>query len=169
MKEKFHLSEEGVKIVQKEMVRYETKKSCLVPCLFQIQKEKGWVSPEAVSWLSEQTGIPETQVEEVLSFYTLFNKKPVGQLHVQVCCNVSCAMQGARELTEKLCETFQVREGEVSDNGTWTVSRVECLGACDQAPVMQVNDKYLGKLKLDKALRLLNEMKKGEDSWNKNS
>ena len=153
--QKFILSEEGMALVKKEMTRYETKLSCLIPCLYQIQKEKGWVSTTAMRWLSEQTGIPESHIQEVLMFYTLFNKKPVGKFHVQVCCNVSCFMQGGPELVKRICEAFQVKEGEVSADGNWTVSRVECLGACDLAPVMQVNDRYLGKLKGERAIHVL--------------
>ena len=151
----FTLSKEGGAFIKKEMTRYETKLSCLIPCLYQIQKEKGWVSPKAVSWLSRQTNIPATHIQEVLMFYTLFNKKPVGKFHIQVCCNVSCCLQGSRELTQKICEAFQVKEGEVSADGNWTVSRVECLGACELAPVMQVGNQYLGKLKGERAVHVL--------------
>lgn len=153
--QKFTLSKEGMALIKKEMTRYEIKLSCLIPCLYQIQKEKGWISPAAVRWLSKQTNLPEAHIQEVLMFYTLFNKKPMGKFHVQVCCNVSCFMQGGRELVKRICDTFQVREGEVSADGNWTVSRVECLGACDLAPVMQVNDQYLGKLKGERAIHVL--------------
>ena len=152
----FQLSKEGVELIKKEMSRYETKLSCLIPSLWQIQKEKGWVSKEAVRWLSKLTQIPTAPIFEVLMFYTLFNKKPVGKLHVQVCGNVSCALNGSREIMEKLCENFKLKEGELSPCGNWTISKVECLGACDEAPVIQVNtDDYIGKVKKDEALSLL--------------
>ena len=153
--QEFTLSEEGVALIKKEMGRYETKLSCLIPCLYQIQKEKGWISSKAVRWLSEQTSIPESHIQEVLMFYTLFNKKPVGKFHIQVCCNVSCFMQGGPELVKRICEAFQIKEGEVSADGNWTVSRVECLGACDLAPAIQVGDRYLGKLKGERAIHVL--------------
>ena len=159
--EAFTLSKEGVDLVQREMSRYETKLSCLIPCLYRIQKEKGWISPLAVSWLSKQTDIPESHIQEVALFYTLFNKKPVGKFHIQVCCNVSCCLQGARDLLKQICSSFQVKEGETSADGNWTVSRVECLGACDLAPVIQVNDRdYLGKLKGDRAVQVLRNLTK---------
>ena len=151
----FNLSQEGRDLIKKEMSRYETKLSCLIPCLWQIQKEKGWVSKTAVLWLSKEVGIPESQIYEVLMFYSMFNKKPVGKFHIQVCANVSCAMQGARELMKELCSAFNVKEGEKSTCGNWTVSKVECLGACDEAPVIQLNDEYIGKVKKDKALAFL--------------
>ena len=153
--ELFTLSNEGKEIIVKEMKRYETKLSCLIPCLWQIQKEKGWISKKAVSWLSKETQIPESHIFEILMFYTLFNKKPVGKFHIQVCTNVSCALHGGRELVKELCQALRITEGEVSVCGNWTISKVECLGACDEAPVIQLNDQYIGKMKKDSALFLL--------------
>lgn len=157
--QKFDLSKEGLNLIQREMTRYETKLSCLIPSLYQIQKEKGWVPPEAVLWLSEKTGIPESKIHEILMFYTLLNKKPVGKFHVQVCSNVSCALAGARELTLGLCESLQVKEGEMRSDGECTVSRVECLGACDQAPVVQINEDRFDKMTLQETLSVLKEQK----------
>ncbi|MBC6415661.1 MAG: NAD(P)H-dependent oxidoreductase subunit E [Bdellovibrionales bacterium] len=151
----FSLSKKGLEIVQKEMTRYETKLSCVIPCLWQIQKEKGWISKSAVSWLSQITQIPESHIFEVLMFYTMFNKQPVGKYHIQVCTNVSCALKGSRELVDELCKNLKVKENEKSVCGTWTVSRVECLGACDEAPVIQLNDEYLGKIKKEDMLSFL--------------
>lgn len=153
--ELFTLSNESKEIIVKEMNRYETRLSCLIPCLWQIQTEKGWVSNGAVSWLSKETQIPESHILEVLMFYTLFNKKPVGKFHIQVCTNVSCALHGGRELVKELCQALHIEEGEVSACGNWTISRVECLGACDEAPVIQLNDQYIGKMEKDSALFLL--------------
>ena len=144
----FQLSEEGLAFVKKELTRYETKRSAILPCLYRVQKENGgWVSPEAVSHLSKVMDIPEAYINEVLLFYTMYNKRPVGKLHIQVCCNLSCAMNGGRELMKHLCQSFNAKEGEMSAGGEVTISRVECLGACDIAPMAQVNDKYVGPLK----------------------
>ena len=159
--QKFHLSKEGLGLIKKEMTRYETKLSCLVPSLYQIQKEKGWVSPEAVAWLSKKTNILESKIQEVLMFYTLFNKKPVGKFHIQVCLNVSCALAGARELLFHLCKNLQVKKGEMRSDGECTVNHVECLGACDQAPVAQINEDRFDKLTVEKVLSILKERKNG--------
>ena len=151
----FSLSKEGRDLIQSEMRRYETKLSCLIPSLYQIQKEKGFVPQEAVPWLSAQTGIPVSKIYEVLMFYTMFHKKPVGRFHVQVCRNISCSMQGGRELLKSLCKAFQVKEGERSACGNWTFSSAECLGACDLAPVIQAGDKYFGKMNGKEAVAAL--------------
>ncbi len=140
-KDSFKLSKEGLSFVKKQLNRYETKRSAILPCLYRVQKENGgWISSSAVSYLSEVMEIPSADINEVLTFYTLYNRRPVGRLHVQVCCNLSCAMNGSRELFQNLCKHFQVNPKEVSADGLVSLSRVECLGACEMAPVAQVND-----------------------------
>ena len=156
-KNRFSLSKEGLALIKKEMGRYEAKRSCLIPCLYQIQREKGWIPPEAVPWLSGQTNLPESHIYEVLTFYTLFNKKPVGRVHIQVCRNVSCFLRGGRDLAERLCRRLQIKEGERSADGSWTLSLVECLGACDEAPALQLNDELLGKMTEEKAIRAIRD------------
>ena len=141
------------------MLRYETKRSAILPCLYRVQKEnKGWVPPSAVSYLSRVMNLPEAWIEEVLKFYTLYNTHPVGRLHIQICCNLSCAMNGSRELAKQLCQEFNVKEGQVSADGAVTVRRVECLGACDIAPMAQVNDKYIGPLKKETVVQQIKQL-----------
>jgi NADH-quinone oxidoreductase subunit E len=154
----FNLSKATDDVIKKELTRYESKYSAIIPSLYQVQKEKGWVPPEAIPYLSKAMGIPEAHISEVLCFYTMFNQKPVGKLHVQVCTNISCAMNGGRQLADHLCKHFGVKPGEVSKDGKITVSKVECLGSCGTAPMMQVNDKYLENLTPEKAIELLKEM-----------
>ena len=151
----FKLSEEGVAFVKKELNRYEDRKSAIIPALYRVQKENGWVSPESVTFLSGLMDLPESAIDEVATFYTMFNRQPVGKFHVQVCCNVSCAMNGGRELADHLCQTFGIKDGDISQDGRYTITRVECLGACDKAPMMQVNDDYHEGLDNDKAVQIL--------------
>lgn len=156
----FKLSEEGMAFVKKELNRYEDKKSAIIPSLFRAQVEnKGWVSPEVISHLSQLMDIPESAIDEVSTFYTMFNKQPVGKFHVQVCCNISCSMNGGRELADYICKTFDIQDGDISKDGRYTVSRVECLGACDKAPMMQVNDDYHEGLTEEKAVEILRGLK----------
>jgi NADH-quinone oxidoreductase subunit E len=154
----FELSKEGQEFVKKELSRYETTYSAIIPCLYRVQKETGWVPPEAVPYLSKMMDLPEAHINEVLYFYTMFNKKPVGKLHVQVCTNISCSMNGGRELTDAICKHYGVKEEEISKDGKVTISRVECLGSCGTAPMMQVNDRYFENLTAESALKILKEM-----------
>lgn len=146
----FKLSSEGIEFVKKELERYETKLSAVLPCLYRVQDEnEGWVSPECVAYLSRLMDISESEIYEVLTFYTMFNKKPVKPLHVQVCCNVSCAMQGSRKILEEL---------KKQNHPNVDVSAVECLGSCDTAPVLQINrEPYMEKAELEQITKTIQE------------
>ena len=103
--------------------------------------------------------VPDRWVQEVMTFYTMFNQKPVGKHHVQVCCNISCAMNGGRELADHIEKSLGAEGGRVSSDGKYKVSRVECLGSCGTAPMMQVNDDYYENLTPESAVELLKGMK----------
>jgi NADH-quinone oxidoreductase subunit E len=156
----FQLSSEGLSAVKKELSRYETKESAIIPSLYIAQKEnKGWVSKEVIHHLSSVMDIPESKINEVFQFYTMFNQKPVGRYHVQVCTNISCALEGGRELADHVCHELKVKLGEITEDNRFTVSRVECLGSCGTAPMMQVNDKYFENLTNESAMNILRGMK----------
>ncbi len=156
----FKLSEEGLAQVKKELSRYEAKESAIIPSLYVAQKEnKGWINADVIRHLSQVMEIPESKINEVFKFYTMFNQKPVGKYHVQVCANISCALEGGRELANHLCHELNVGLDQVTTDGRFTVSRVECLGSCGTAPMMQVNDAYYEKLTPDTAMNLLRGMK----------
>lgn len=157
----FQLSREGLEFVKKELARYETKLSAIIPSLYRAQDENdGWVSPQVVQHLSHVMDIPSSQIEEVLDFYTMFNKEPVGRYHLQVCTNISCAMAGGREIVQHLCRKLKVKPGEVSKDGKFTVSYVECAGSCDTAPVMQINrESYNEKLTISEVDRIVESLK----------
>lgn len=151
-------NQETLDFIKKECERYETKRSAIIPCLYEIQRQQGWASPEAIKALAEVTDIPVAQIEEVVTFYTMFNKQPVAKLHVQVCTNISCCMLGGRELSNHICKTFNVKTGEISTDGMVTVSNVECLGSCDTAPMMQINDAYHENLTLESAVQIIKKL-----------
>ncbi len=143
------LPAESKAYIQKELKRYETKESALIPALFEAQKVFGLITPAVIDLLSQEMNIPSSKVNEVFRFYTMFNKTPVGKYHIQVCTNISCAMVGAREYTQGLCKKLNVKPDEVSADGKFTVSTAECLGSCGTAPMAQVNDDYHENLKLE--------------------
>lgn len=156
----FKLSEQGLAAVKKELARYEAKDSAIIPSLYIAQKENsGWVNNDVILHLSQVMEIPESRINEVFKFYTMFNQKPVGKYHVQVCTNISCALEGGRELASHICHELGVKYNEVTSDGRFTVSKVECLGSCGTAPMMQVNDNYHEKLTPETAMNLLRGMK----------
>lgn len=152
----FELSAAATAEIKKEMARYETKESAIIPSLYIAQKEnKGWVSSEVVGALGKIMEIPESKINEVFKFYTMFNQTPVGKHHVQVCANISCALNGSRELAGHLCRELKVKFGEITADGLFTVTKVECLGSCGTAPMMQINDKYYENLTPESAMNIL--------------
>lgn len=156
----FKLSEEGIAAVKSELARYELRESAIIPSLYVAQKENnGFINPEVITYLSGLMDIPEARINEVFKFYTMFNQKPVGKYHVQVCTNISCALEGSREMVQHICKELKVGYDEVTEDGRFTVSKVECLGACGYAPMMQVNDKYYENLTPESAMNLLRGMK----------
>ena len=156
----FELSSEGLAKVKKELVRYEDKMSAIIPALYVAQREnKGWISEEVIEYLSKVMDIPTSRINEVFKFYSMFNQKPVGKYHIQVCTTLSCAINGGRELADHICKELKVGYGQVTEDGKYSVSRVECLGSCGTAPMMQVNEIYHENLTPEKAMNILRGMK----------
>ena len=158
----FSLSPEGLKYVKNELTRYEVKQSAIIRCLYKAQDENGgWVSPEVIEHLSKVMEIPAAQIEEVATFYTMFNKTPVGKNHIQVCVTLTCGMLGGRELCDSMMKEAGCKKtGDVSPDGLFTFSKVECLGSCDTAPMIQVNrDPYIENLNTEKGLELVRTLR----------
>jgi len=114
--------------------------SLVLPCLRRIQEERGYIADSDIDGLVEYLGVPRIQIEEVLSFYTQFRRKPIGRWHLQVCHNVSCSMRGAEPILDHLARKLGVAPGQTTPDGRFTLSTVECLGSCGTAPVVVVND-----------------------------
>jgi NADH-quinone oxidoreductase subunit E len=114
----------------------------LVPCLRRIQQERGYIDDGDIDGLVEYLGVPRIQIEEVLSFYSMLRREPIGRWHLQVCHNVSCSMRGAERLLDHLTDRLGIRPGETTADGRFTLSTVECLGSCGTAPVVMVNEAY---------------------------
>lgn len=156
----FQLSTEGKQKVLNELKRYESKQSAVLPALYIGQKENnGYISAEVIKELSNVMDIPESQINEVFTFYSMYNKNKVGKYHVQVCRTLSCMLNGAEELTAHLCSELNVKLNEVTPDGRFTISEVECLGSCGTAPMMQIGNKYHENLTPESAMNLLRGMK----------
>lgn len=114
----------------------------LLPCLRRIQEDRGHIADEDIDGLVDYLGVPRIQIEEVLSFYGMLRRQPIGRWHLQVCHNVSCSMRGAERLLDHLIGRLGIGPGETTPDRRFTLSTVECLGSCGTAPVVMVNDAY---------------------------
>jgi NADH-quinone oxidoreductase subunit E len=123
--------------------------SLVLPCLRRIQELRGYVADGDVGALAQYLGVPRMQVEEALSFYTQYRRKPVGRWQLGVCRNVSCSMRGAERLIAACEAKLGVKVGETTADGRFTLTTVECLGSCGTAPVMMVNDRYVENVSVD--------------------
>ena len=133
--------------------------SFVLPCLRRMHERRGYVADADIDALVALLGVPRIQVEEALSFYTQFRRRPIGRWHLQICRNVSCSMRGADRLLEHLQRKLEVAPGETTPDGRCTLDTVECLGSCGTAPVMMVNERYVENLSLTTLDRLLDELK----------
>jgi NADH-quinone oxidoreductase subunit E len=136
------------------------KHSLVIPALHVAQREFGFISPEVMELVSSETGAPVSEVKAVATFYTMFNKKPVGRFHIQVCQNLTCSMLGSESIISCLERKLEIRCGETTADNMFTISRVECLGSCGTAPVMQINDTYYENLTFEKVDEIIENYKK---------
>ena len=133
--------------------------SLVLPCVRRIQEDRGYVADSDIDALVEYLGVPRIQIEEVLSYYTQFRRKPIGRWHLQVCRNVTCSMRSAERLIDHLSRQLGVAPGQTTPDAVFTLSTVECLGSCGTAPVVMVNDAYHENMSTEKIDDLLLELR----------
>ena len=137
----------------------DRRRSAVLPALYLAQKQQGYITANAIRHVAEVLGITRADVEDVVSFYTMFYRKPVGRFVLQVCRTLSCALNGAERVTEALTEKLGIRPGQTDADATFTLVEVECLGACDRAPVVMVNDAWHECLQPEDAAKLVDDLR----------
>jgi NADH-quinone oxidoreductase subunit E len=152
-----HLIPEFEKLRERFPEGFES--SLVLPCVRRIQEDRGYVADEDIEQLAAYLGVPQIQIEEVLSFYTMFRRKPIGRWHLQFCRNVSCSMNGAESIVAHVERRLGLRPGQTTPDGRFTLSVVECLGSCGTAPMMMVNERYHENLTAAKVDELLERLK----------
>lgn len=139
--------------------RYPVREAALLPALRLAQQEFGYVSNDVIEFVARLLELPTARVRAVATFYSMFDTRPVGRYHVQVCQNLSCSMMGAEHILEHLERRLGIEAGETTADKKFTLSRVECLGSCGTAPVMQINDDYYEGLTPEKVGEILEGLK----------
>ena len=124
----------------------EERKSAVLYALYLAQGQQGYLTAAAMSHVAQQIGCTAAEVEDVVSYYSMFFTKPVGTYVLNVCRTLSCALRGAERVTEEISAALGIKPGETDSTGTFTLIEVECLGACDRAPVVMVNDDWHERL-----------------------
>jgi NADH-quinone oxidoreductase E subunit len=139
-------SDQTKKKIAEIITRYPHRRAALLPVLHLIQEEVGYISAAEEKQVADLFEIKPIEVREVVTFYTMYNRQPLGKYHIQVCSNLSCSLLGAQNLIDYLKEKLGIDLGETTPDKKFTLTTVECLGACEHAPCMMVNFDYYGKL-----------------------
>ncbi len=155
----FNYTPENELKFQEYVTRYPKIDSCMLPALWLVQEQEGWVSPEAMVYVADKLGKTPIQVYEVATFYTMFNLKPIGTYHIELCKTLSCRLCGSQKIKDHIKQTIGIEAGQTSQDGLFHLSEVECMGACGGAPMFALNGEYHEKLTIQKVDELIKECK----------
>ena len=139
-------------------------RSALIPLLHLAQEQDGYLTDEAMRRVGELVGATPAEVKGTAGFYEMFRFEPVGTYMINVCTNISCLLWGGEELLEHACESLDVEVGGTTDDGMFTVEEAECIAACTEAPCLQVNYRYRGRVSPDDFDRLIEDLRAGRTS-----
>jgi NADH-quinone oxidoreductase subunit E len=156
--------------IAKVLARYpaEKKASATIPLLYVVQRQMGrltgsaWVPKVAMDVIAARLDVAPIRVYEVATFYFMFNMKPIGRFHLQLCGTTPCMLRGSDDVMRACHDAAHVGVGQTSADGLFTLTEVECLGACVNAPVLQVDDDYYEDLDYDRTVALIEALKRGE-------
>jgi NADH-quinone oxidoreductase E subunit len=138
------------------------QQSAVMPLLDLAQRQEGWVSQAAMETIAAMLEMAPMRVHEVASFYTMYNLHPMGKHHVQVCTNICCQLRGSDGIADEVRFVLGVGFGETTEDGKFTLSEVECLGACVNAPMMQIDDDYYEDLTAETTRTVLESLRQGK-------
>jgi NADH-quinone oxidoreductase subunit E len=152
------LNEENRKKLELLRSRYPTTQALILPVLWMIQEQEGFISEESMKYVGMLLQIPYGHVLGVVSFYTMLQKKALGRNHIEVCTNISCMLRGSGKILEHIEKRLGIKPGETSTDKKWTLTEVECMGSCGTAPMLAIGDEYYENLTLDKVDKLLDRL-----------
>lgn len=137
------------------VAQYPDKRSVILPALHLAQEQEGYLTTETVETLAQMLDVTPAFLMDTVSFYTMFYIKPRGKYLIQVCQTLSCSLVGSDEIVDYLSRKYQIKVGETTSDGKFTLEKVECLGSCGTAPVVQINDDYYEKVTPEKLDRIM--------------
>jgi NADH-quinone oxidoreductase subunit E len=155
----FTMPDDAVRWIDATIARYPDSQAAMLPVLWAVQREKGWISPEAMVWVGDRLGCSASAVQAVVRFYTMFDEAPVGRWKLQVCRTLSCELMGARAIVDRIRDRLGIEPGQTTPDGEFTLQEVECLASCGTAPMMQCNFKFYENLTPERIDALLDELR----------
>jgi NADH-quinone oxidoreductase subunit E len=154
----FALSADRDRELDEILTRYPTKMAACIPALHLCQAQEGWISEEVIMWVAHRLDLPPAHVKGVVTFYTLFNQKPVGKHQVWVCRTLPCALRGSDSILHHCEKKLGIHEGETTADGKVTLRTAECLASCGTAPMIQVDQDYFENLTTEKVDEILGKL-----------
>lgn len=161
------LSAQAYQRIDRELAKFpaDQRKSAIMAALAIAQEEKGWVSTEVVADVAAYIGVPSIAVQEVASFYDMFDKRPVGRFKITVCTNLPCALRDGVKAGEYLKEKLGIDYGETTADGMFSLKEGECMGSCGDAPVMLLNNHHMCvRMEQARIDEMIEELKKQGES-----
>ncbi len=139
--------------------RYPTSQALVLPVLWMVQEEHGFINEEAMKYVAALLNVPFGHILGVVTFYTMLHDKPVGKKHIEVCTNVSCMLRGSGRILEHIEQRLGIKAGETSPDKKWTLSTVECMGSCGTAPMFAIDDEYYENLTIEKVDAIIDSLR----------
>ncbi len=156
----FKFTQENLDRINESVKKYPTKQAALMPTLWIAQEQNGWISNEVMQEVAKVLGINSEDVLGVVTFYTMYFKKPMGKYHFQVCTNVSCMLRGAYDIYENVKKNLGIENMDVTSDQKFSLEEVECMGACGDAPMIAINEDYFENLSVEKINKIIEDLKK---------
>ncbi len=153
------LSEENQKKVEELRKRYPTSQALILPVLWIVQEQEGYISEDSMKHVASLLNVPFVQILGVVSFYSMLQKKRTGKNHIEVCTNVSCMLRGSEKILQHIEKRLGIKAGETSPDQKWTLSEAECMGSCGNAPMLVIGDEYYENLTIEKVDELIDKLK----------
>lgn len=154
----FKFSEENTIKIAGIVKKYPHAEAAVMPVLYIAQEQNGWISQEVMNEVALVLAMPVEDVLGVATFYTMYNKKPMGKYHIQVCTNVSCMLRGGYEIWDNVKQKLNIENHGVTTDQKFSLEEVECMGSCGTAPMIAVNEDYFENLTADKAKEILDSL-----------
>lgn len=154
-----NLKSDTLSRIDEVIAHYPEKRSASLPLLHLVQEDQGYISDEAIEWVASKLGLQPINVLELVTFYPLFRRKPIGRKHIKVCRTLSCALNGGYKVCEALEKEFCIHRGDTTPDGEVTIEFVECLASCGSGPVAMVNDDLHEQMTPEKARELAAKIK----------
>jgi len=140
------------------LAKYPVKRSAILPLMFIVQRERGYLDSLGVAYLAKRLSLRITDIWEVATFYSMLHTRPVGKYHIQICKTLSCKIMGEPKITDHICERLGIKPGETTADGRFTLSLVECLGSCGTAPMFQIGFDYHENLTTERVDQILDSL-----------